>query len=154
MKFRATLAGWLTVMMLSLSFAASACETRCDLNSVGPSCHESSRPAATLQNQPMTAMAGIDSQAMPETNAAAAEPTALMASQTCLPHLCVQEPVVLGNENAAVAHAAPQFEVATFIAAAATATSMTAAPGGWLSVRGSPHLQSSSPIALHTTLRI
>jgi len=143
-------ASMLTVMLLSISFVASACEVQCDLKAVGPDCHIASHQAPSQPKQQMPPMAGMDHSATPENVTTAIEPTIAVMSQACDHQVCAQDPALLGNEKATVAYAAPHFQTVVLIA---SILMPTVSRESFL-VCGSPPLRSSSPIALHTTLRV
>ena len=146
MRFRAISAGLLTVMLLSFSLAASACEIQCDLQTAvaaGPGCHGNSGSADSQQKQPMSSMAGMDRSAMWES---AIQTKMAFQSHSCTHSVCVQQPALVSSENVAMIHAPASLQA---IAAAAPMIVSIAS-----SRRNLPHLESSSPVALRTILRV
>ena len=138
------------MVLLSFSCAATACEVKCNLASVGSGCHSSSH-ASMQRSQVMAAqMAGMQSQVTNETSASSAGPAVVSASTPCIRHVCVEQPVSLNNDNVVTVHAAVTYEAVILIAA----LTMPAAPSEWISGRGSRHVLTTSPVSLHTTVRV
>lgn len=148
MRFRATLASLLTVMLLSFSCLASTCEIKCDLKSVLPGCDGTSMHAEK-QHHPMPAMAGMDRHSPSEVVTPSSEALA-SSSQSCAHHVCAQSPALLSEQKAVIAH--------VLISAGGPvseppAVSSQEAIGAQL-VRGPPPFRLATPVSLHTTLLI
>ena len=148
MRFRATLAGFLTTIFLSVSSAASNCAIKCDLASLAPSCHGSGAPIRA-QHDSMPAMAGMTHDAAAE-SAGTETPTVVAHSATCRIHDCVQQPSLLVERRLAVA----QFPLT--LGSVVTAglefvpePAMTEFLG-----RAPPPYRQSTPVSLRTTLRV
>ncbi len=150
MRFRATWAALLTALILSLSCAASACEMRCDLKSAGPSCHSLSGSHAAIHPKHMTRMLDMDRSSGNETAAFEPQSSLLVGLQTCAHHTCVQRPFLLPQSTTAITHAM----AASHVAVRALLAVPQPGPRTRDTIRGSPHRERSSPIALHTTLRV
>lgn len=148
MRLRATWATLLTVMMLSLSVVASACEIQCGLKSASPGCHGRSRQSPSQQGKEMPAMADMGHAAIDD--AAASHPAIVVQPPACSHRLCMQEPAFSTNRDELAVHAICSVQVAALI----EATVIPAVPGRSHSVPGAPHLRISCPVALHTTLRV
>lgn len=151
MRFRATIASLLTVILLSFSFVASACETRCDLKSVLPSCHSGSQNAQAHAQPTMASMPSMEHTEANSTGQATIHLAVVQVSQVCEHSVCVQQPALLSNDNAvALTHLLPSFVAVAYVAA----WMMDAPEMAWRPVVGSTLARSSSPVALHTTLRV
>ena len=139
MRFRATFTSLLTVLLLSLSSVASACEIKCDLARVGPSCHE----ARATEGQ-MQAMAGMDRQA------SAHSAVLVSAPRSCQHRVCANQPALLGERNGFIPHFAPSMAAVlpAFLSFAPAAVDLS------IPVRGPPSFRADSPVSLHTTLRV
>ena len=147
MQVRATFAGLLMVLMLSVSFFASACEVRCDLMSAGPSCHSTAQQSASQQAKSMATMPG-----MSESDAAATsgDQNSARVSEVCHHAVCVQQPVVITEKNVPLKHARLHVELLTL-----NIFKMLSSPQqNFIRVESSPPARSSTPVALSTTLRV
>lgn len=146
MQFRAALASLLTVILLSISAAASNCEIRCDLSSMGPSCHSSGK--ASIQHQDMPPMGGMEHQV---SESGGTGTSVLVAIQPACPtHACVQQPVLFDEQKAALVYLS-QSVTAVMCDVVQFAPEPTIAG---LSVRGPPIFRPATPITLRTTLRV
>ena len=146
MRFRATLASLLTVILLSFAPLASKCEIQCDLAGMGPSCHDSSNKAHEMQQ--MAPMPGMEQKASPELSNHVS--SILVALPACHTHVCVQQPAVFSQQKAVLAHVsissqAGFFDLLQFAPEPANAG---------FSSRGPPDLRPATPVSLRTTLRI
>lgn len=146
MRFRATLASSMTVILLLISSAAAKCEIKCELAKTLPRCHGGGVKAQA--HQQTAEMPGMEHKASPEQGKDA---VALVATApVCKVHACAQQPAVFGEQKAVVAHVllstgAVFFDSLHFATGPATEGS---------SSRGPPHLRPATPISLHTTLRV
>ena len=146
MRFRATLASLLTVILLSLAPFASKCEIQCDLASRGPSCHGSSVQAHGKQQ--MAGMAGMEQKAPPGLGDQV--PTLIAAAPACHTHACALQPAVFSEQKSVVAHVSVSAEAVFF-------DSLQFAPEpaiAGFSSRGPPSLRPATPVSLRTTLRV
>ena len=145
MRFRRTLAGLLTVMVLSFSPFASRCEIRCNLKSVAGSCHGSSHGR---QQGIMSAMAGMDHSAAKPGTAA----SAVFASQpeACKHHVCVQ-PLVALHPHMATLSIVP---INVGLVSPDPLQFASERTTELISVRGPPSFRRATPVSLHTTLLI
>lgn len=147
MRLRATWASLLTVMLLSLAPAASQCEIKCDLASMGPSCH-SSRIQAQGTQQQMAGMPGMEQKA--SSSVEDQIPTSVVNAPACHTHACAQQPAVFIEQKAAIAHVSVStgavfFEPLQFAPESANAG---------FSSRGPPLFQLATPVSFRTTLRV
>ncbi len=144
MRFRATLASVLTVMMLSFSSFASNCEVRCDLKSVVGTCHGAPH---TGQHDAMSAMAGMNhAKAKPDTGAG---PAFASPSADCRHHVCAQQPV-LNEQQAALTHIVVSVGLVPPVS-----LQFASDPVFEVSfARGPPPFSPATPVSLHTTLLI
>lgn len=149
MRFRAIWASLLTVLLLSLTPAASACQMKCILPSAGMVCHKS--PSALFQqDKPADSMAGMHL-AMHQAAACAGPLHRLfIGSERCVHHVCTQQAALL-NDHKNLTVDRPAGSLLSILVAS---PSVHAARNGWASVRGSPHLPKSSPVSLNTALRV
>ena len=146
MRFRATLASFLTVVLLSISSAASNCELKCDLAAMMPSCH--SPVIQKHKQEQMADMPGMEHKASPKL---ANKTKALVATApTCSTHACAQQPAVFIEQKATVAHVSLSTEAALFDAFQFAPEPTLAG----LSSRGPPHFRPATPVSLRTTLRL
>ena len=151
MRFRATLASLLTVMMLSLSPAAANCEIRCDLESAksaAPSCHEAAHQAEA-QQETMPGMAGMEHHTAGDHIAADVSAIVWQLAH-CAHHVCAQAPALLMERSAVVGHA-PAGCAATCANPLGFASDPTI---GSFFGRGPPPYRRATPVSLHTTLLI
>ena len=88
MRSRATVSYLVTMILIAVSCAASACSVRCDLHTASPSCHN----AAHGQDRMMAAMF----------SGAHVAPHAMTAP--CEQHVCVERPALLRSDSAAATH--------------------------------------------------
>ena len=96
----------------------------------------------------MASMPGMsESEGAMETTA---DESSLRVSEACDHPVCVQQPAVVNETNAAIGHAGPRVELLTF----AILMMLPAPRAEWLRNVSSPPAQSSTPISLHTTLRV
>ena len=140
MRFRATLTSFLTVILLSLSSVASACEIKCDLAKMGPSCHEArSTPGR------MPKMAGMEQPQVSKDSAASAS-----TAHHCQHQVCATQPALLVERNGVIAYATPSVAavIPHFLLLAPAALDRS------IPVRGPPPFRTDSPVSLHTTLRV
>lgn len=100
MRFRATLASLLTVMLLSLAPFASGCEIKCDMASMGNGCRGSS--VSAHGNQTMAGMAGMEQKISPEPGDQ--DQSLVAAAPACHTHVCAQQPAVFSEQRSVVAH--------------------------------------------------
>lgn len=139
MGFRVTLTSLLTVILLSLSSGASACEIQCDMSRSGSSCGETQ-----AVNEQMTAMASTMA------GHACCGRSTNISTHSCNHLVFANQPAVLSKRvsiavysNCSLAVAVPEPPVvATFPLTASV----------WL--RGPPRFLPKSPVSLHTTLRV
>jgi hypothetical protein len=99
----------------------------------------------------MAAMPGMQHTEANSTDQATVHPAIVHASQVCEHSVCAQQPALLTNDNAvARTHLLPNFVAVAYLAAW-----MVSAPEiAWRPVVGLTAARSSSPVALHTTLRV
>lgn len=152
MRLRATLASFLTLILVSLPSVAANCEIKCGLAQTLPSCHTSGVQAkAGQQAQAQEQMANMPG--MEHMGAADQDSEALVSVVTaldCRAHVCAQQPAFFSEQKAVVAHASVSTEAVFF-------DSFQFAPellNTEVSSRGPPLLHPSTPITLHTTLRV
>lgn len=148
MRFRATLASVLTVILLSISPAASNCEIECDLASLAPSCH-GSKGAIRAQHGSMPAMAGMTHNAAAESSLAET-PAVVAQAATCRTHDCFQQPSLFVEKTIAVAQSSSSLgSVIPVELLFVPEPSVTKFLG-----RGPPPYRPSTPVSLRTTLRV
>lgn len=149
MRFRATLASLLTVILLSFSSDASACEIRCDRASLGVSCHAGMKHSPQQRSTSMSSMPEMDASPAGEE----ADPGPAIASavaQSCSHHVCAPQPVLLNAQTRAFTNTDLSHQVSLLFAL----PQEYVAPSGILPVRGPPPIHRASPVSLRTTLRI
>ena len=158
MRFRAIWAGLLAVLLLSLSPAASACEIQCDLAHGLPSCHgKAVAPQHQRSHTSPAEMAGMTMAAVtrePTQHLGASEHDASFAPAACQHRVCAEPAMLMKDEGAQSIQVTlnPQaiHLIATLLWSAATGTGVSA--------RGAPTLSPShlrsTPVSLHTTLRV
>lgn len=147
MRFRATLASLLAVILLSFSPVASACEIHCDRASQGASCHSGTAHSSHQTDNSMSAMPGMGES--PVAEAIQDVPVVSGAAQSCLHHICAQQPVLLKSDTKALTNLNLSHQVPLLY----SIPQEYAAPSGTVPVRGPPPIQRASPVSLHTTLR-
>ena len=147
MRFRATLASLLAVILLSFSSLASACEIHCDRASQGASCHSAAAHSSHQSTNSMSAMPGMGGSQVAE--AIPGFPVVSGATQSCLHHICAQQPVLLESEAQAFTSLYLSHQVPLLY----SMPQEYAVPSGIVPVRGPPPIQRASPVSLHTTLR-
>lgn len=146
MRFRATLASLLAVILLYLSPVASACAIHCDRESQGASCHSETTHSSHQTNNSMSAMPGMGES--PVAKAIQDFPVVSGAAQSCFHHLCAQQPVLLKSDTQVFTNTDLSHQVPLLF----PIPQEYAAPSGIVPVRGPP-TQRASPVSLHTTLR-
>lgn len=144
MWFRATLAGLLTVMLLSLSPLASACEMKCELASMGASWHGASAEMANMQ------LPGMQHQGVAEKPSTDSGTVLLPTSSACSQHICADHPVLRKGESVGTAPSAGSRLAFVVV----YALSLPAVPQGFVLSRAAPLIFTPSPVSLHTTLRV
>lgn len=146
MQFRATLASVMTVILLSISSAASKCEIKCEFATAVQSCHGGGVQAQA--HEQMAGMPGMAPKASPEQGK---QTTALVATApSCKAHACAQPPALFSEQKAVAAHVSLSTEAVfssplLFVPEPAMAG---------FSSRGPPNLQLATPITLHTTHQV
>lgn len=145
MRFRMLLAGLLTVLMLSLSSVAFACEAKCDLAGLSPSCHGHATRSEASQAPEMSGMS-MPGMVHPGT---AAEHTVLQAPSTCAARL-LSYPALCKDETLRLA----QVVSGAHAIVALTPLLWSMLPDSSSPVRVGPPALSSTPVSLHTSLRI
>ena len=149
MRFKATLASLLAVLLVSVSCVASACEVSCDLKTRVACCHSGSaaqthsgRSDAQMATMKHCAMTASDRSTQPP-NSATVE-----AFQSCQHCVCSQQPA-LPNEVVAAAHPIVSQNAATsmlpFVSPAGSSQVLTSA---------APPRRTSSLVSLYTILRV
>lgn len=148
MRFRATLASVLTVILLSISSAASNCEIKCDLGSLAPSCHGSKAPLRA-QHGSMPAMDVMTHDAAGESSVTET-PTVVAQAATCRTHDCFQQPSLFVEQKIAVAQSPSSLgSVIPVELQFVPEPAVTEFLG-----RGPPPYRPSTPVSLRTTLRV
>ncbi len=147
MRFRATLASLLAVILLSLSPLSSACQIHCDRASAGASCHSTVAHSSHQSSNSMSAMAGMGKSQVDE--AIPGFPVVSGAAQSCSHHICAQQTVLLKSD----AQAFTSLDLSHQVPLLYSIPQEYAAPSGIVPVRGPPPIQRASPVSLHTTLR-
>lgn len=143
------MAGLVTAIVLLVSLMAPVCEAQCDLKDMGTSCHTSAPNSPTTPHahrvQTMAPMPGMASSGAPD-----GETPSFRASQVCEHHICVQQEALLTRDLVSRAHLVTSFQAIVLIAALLLPVDQNDA----LPVQGSPPVPKSSPVTLHTTLRV
>jgi hypothetical protein len=147
MRFRATLASLLAVILLSLSPLSSACQIHCDRASQGASCHSTAAHSSPQSSNSMPAMPGMGESQVAEANPGF--PVVSGAAQSCFHHVCAQQPVLLKSAPQAFTSLDLSHQVPLLY----SLPQAYAVPSGIVPVRGPPPIQRASPVSLHTTLR-
>jgi hypothetical protein len=151
MRFRATLASLLAVLLVSVSCVASACEVSCDLKTRVACCHSGSA-AQTHSGRSDTQMATMKHCAMTASDRSTQPPNSatVEAFQSCQHHVCMcsRQPA-LPNEVVAAAHPIVSQNAATsmlpFVSSAGSSQILTSA---------APPRRTSSLVSLFTILRV
>ena len=155
MKFRATLAGLLAAVLLSLSSAASACELRCDLARVGAPCRGKASASPQEEGQTMASeMPGMTMAATQQKHGPAMgiseHATMLSLPDACDHPVCSETPLLAQDERTQLTQLTLSYQVVTLIV-----TLLWSKPPSALAfVRGAPPLPTPTPVSLHTTLRV
>lgn len=147
MRFRATLASLLAVILLSFSSASSACEIRCDQASQEVSCHAGMKHGPQQGGNSVSSMPGMD--AKPDGEAAPVLSIISGTAQSCIQHVCAPQPLLL-NAQSSLKNADLSHQVLFFY----TLPPEYVALSGIIPVRGPPPIHRGSPVSLRTTLRI
>ncbi len=147
MRFRATLASLLAVILLSLSPLSSACQINCDRATQEASCHSGAAHSSHQSIKSMSAMPGMRESQVDE--AMPGFPVVLGAAQRCFHHICAQQPVLFKSD----AHAFTSVDLSHQVPLLYSMPQEDAVPSGIVPVRGPPPIQRASPVSLHTTLR-
>ena len=155
MRLRATLAGLLAVVLLSLSAAAAACEARCDLASASAPCHGEagqSRPQQAQGKQvEMPGMSMVSMACQPARQASSSDKArCTLAAPSACRHVCAGQPVLL--KASGVLFVQGLYSHPAFTVVAALLWPVT--PATRISGRGSPPFRTSTPVSLHTILRV
>ncbi len=151
MRLRATIASFLTLILVSLPAVAANCEIKCGLAQALSSCHDGVQAKAGQQAQAQERMA--DMPGMAHRTASDRNSQALVSvvnALNCEVHVCAQQPSFFSEQKAVVAHASVSTDAVLFDA-------FQVAPElqhTEVSPRGPPLLRPSTPITLHTTLRV
>lgn len=151
MRLRATLASFLTLILVSLPAVAANCEIKCGLAQALPSCHDRVQAKAGQQAQAQVQMAGMSG--MAHRTASDQNSQALVSvvnALDCKVHVCTQQPSFFSEQKAVVAHASVSTDAVLFDAFQVAPELLNTE----VSPRGPPLLRPSTPITLHTTLRI
>ncbi len=143
MHFRSILASWLVVIVLSLSYGASACEVSCDLGSFHTHCHGNAPASA---HDAMQAESHHHCPGMGGAIAQSSQPHSLGPSMACMHKLCAELPVLLKSNPALRDNDQPA-------ALALNLLHQTQAPSSCLAAEDPPR-HTSSHIPLQTVLRI
>lgn len=154
MELRATLAALLAVVLLSLSSAASTCELRCDLANVGAPCHGNAPASGQDRGHAMSSeMPGMRMAAVPQEHGAGLgavdHAITVAVPDTCNHPVCPEKPVLLKDESGRLARIPLSYHVVALLATLLWSKAPTV-----FSARGAPPVATSTPVSLHTTLRV
>lgn len=101
MRLRSTFAMLTALLLLTISYVASACEATCDVKALGGGCHHSGSSAPTEEKQANHATSGMPScdMATVEDGASKAPPEVVLSTGACCHQVCEQAPTVVPNET-------------------------------------------------------
>lgn len=147
MRFRATLAGLMTAVLLFLSPAVAYCEIKCELAETLPSCHSSS-PVRPEVQQDMPDMPGMERQV---SSAHESGDRVLRANAaSCEDHTCLQPTPILRSNRILAAPILPSAQAAFHDVFEFEPEPLCLG----LLPRGPPQLNRATPITFRTTLRV
>lgn len=148
MRFRATLASLLAVILLSFPSAGSACEIRCDQASQEVSCHAGMKHSSQPNSGSMASMPGMDTRP-----AADATPDLAMVSgiaQSCVQHVCAPQPALINARSLSLTNGHLSHQALLL----SELPPEYVAPRWMIPLRGPPFIHRASPISLRPTLRV
>ena len=148
MRFRATLASLLTVILLSVLSVTLSCEIKCDVATLTPSCHGSESVLQT-QHDSMGDMPGM-AQSSATSSSVAEVPVVVAQAPICRTHDCVQQPSLLVEQRVVIAHGPSMLEA---VVPAGLHFVLEPTLTEFLG-RGPPPYRPATPVSLRTTLRI
>ena len=150
MRFRAVLSSVLTVLLLSLSSFASACETRCDLARTGVVCHGSAHHGHSHSGPMAKAMPGMSMGATLDHSVAQPDHLGAIEAASCEQHVCAQGPVLLKDASFQTVRVSLSHPIVLLLSAMLWPPD----PAEENFERRRPPLQLSTPVSLRTTLRV
>lgn len=148
MRLCKAVAGMLTGLMLSVAFASSSCEVRCDLQDSGPSCHAAAESHGAAHDRAMASMPGMNHGAAEDAVQRTPGAAFRSLSRACANPICLPQAAILPGKLStleATHWRSYQPQVADQIV-------MPASDQQRLKPAGSPLSRDSTPVTLRTTL--
>ncbi|MHB1698624.1 MAG: hypothetical protein ACYCSN_00575 [Acidobacteriaceae bacterium] len=143
MGFRATVASLLAVVVFAIASLASVCEIQCDLKEIGATC--SHKGLLEQRSHDANAVRSI-----PGMQKAVVAQAVQAISSECDHEECAQPPALTTRQNAVAVIMVPSYHAVVLLAA----MMMHADRKDVFLVQGSPPREYSSPVTLHTILRV